>query len=551
MSPDCAALIAAFPDIAQWIPTPDSCCGAKRTLLNTEERIVECDSDGRITQMYLPILFRHILGSSFSLPVISSPRFCRAESFASNGVRITGTLAPLQTLDKLTQLEVSENHITGSIPAGLVQLTSLQSLSLSGNLLSGSIPTLSQSITLLNLARLNLTGRLPATLPPALQDIDLSYSGLSGPIPTAWSPVQTLHAVYMINLPLSGSIPTEFGLLKNLALLHLGNTGLAGGIPSELGELSLLTSLDLSNNSLTGPLPTAFSTKTWYRLDVFNNTLTGQVPSSLWENSRFSGDANCFSARLQSARCASLNLQDRSSEGPGVTQWILIAAAVAVFALACVLGVYIYRKKKRQQQQQPAPTPTPTQQEKDTQTVPHVFTNIRDDEQPSRTQPPESNLSDSTVSVLLRGEKDATNESLPSTAAKISLLDAMYTDTIPQHNETRPTPDPYSKKQHKQTPKSQPAQQRQRDLQNVHPTKWTVDDVGVWCAAQLPDLEVQIVAKVIDKDINGSRLVTMRRNDFSEQLGLVFADAVVLEDGLDAVVQRHLNLSLPSYEQSG
>ncbi|KAJ3231641.1 hypothetical protein HDU77_001001, partial [Chytriomyces hyalinus] len=73
---------------------------------------------------------------------------------------------------------------------------------------------------------------------------------------------------------------------------------------------------DLSNNSLTGPLPTAFSTKTWYRLDVFNNTLTGQVPSSLWENSRFSGDANCFSARLQSARCASLNLQDRSSEGP-------------------------------------------------------------------------------------------------------------------------------------------------------------------------------------------------------------------------------------------
>ncbi|KAJ3231726.1 hypothetical protein HDU78_007550, partial [Chytriomyces hyalinus] len=196
MSADCAALIAAFPDIARWITTPASCCGAKRTFLNTEERIVVCDSNGRITQI-----------------------FCRAQSVASNGVRITGTLAPLQTLDKLTQLEVSENQITGPIPAGLVQLTSLQSLSLSGNLLAGSIPALSQSITFLNLARLNLTGRLPATLPPALQEIDLSYnSGLSGPIPTAWSQIQTLQSVYMISIPLTGSIPTEFGLLKNLGL---------------------------------------------------------------------------------------------------------------------------------------------------------------------------------------------------------------------------------------------------------------------------------------------------------------------------------------------
>ncbi|KAI8832770.1 hypothetical protein BJ741DRAFT_613659 [Chytriomyces cf. hyalinus JEL632] len=523
MSADCAALIAAFPDIAQWITTPASCCGAKRTFLNTEERIVVCDSNGRITQI-----------------------FCRAESVASNGVRITGTLAPLQALDKLTQLEVSENHITGSIPAGLVQLTSLQSLSLSGNLLSGSIPTLSQSITFLNLARLNLTGRLPATLPPALQEIDISYSGLSGPIPTAWSQVQTLHGIYMINLPLSGSIPTEFGLLKSLGLLHLGNTGLVGGIPSELGALTSLTSLDLSNNSLTGPLPTAFSTKTWFRLDVFNNTLTGEVPPSLWENSRFSGDANCFTARLQSARCASLNTQDRSGEGQGVrvTQWILITAAVAVFALACVLGVYIYRKKKRPQQ----PTPPTQQQKDDTQTATHVVANIldEDDQQPSLTQP-DSNLSDGTVSVLHGGEKDATTTiaSLPSNAVKVSLFDVIYTDTIPHTTiETYPKTTPDYKKQ--ETP-SQPA----RDLQSVHPTRWTVNDVGVWCAAQLPDLEVQIVARVVDRDINGSRLVTMRRNDFSEQLGLVFADAVVLEDAVDAVVQRHLNLTLPSYEQSG
>ncbi|KAJ3242758.1 hypothetical protein HDU78_001197, partial [Chytriomyces hyalinus] len=194
----------------------------------------------------------------------------------------------------------------------------------------------------------------------------------------------------------------------------------------------------------------------------------------------------------------------------------------------------------------------PVQQRKDTQTAAHVVANIRDDddERRSLTQP-DSNLSDGYVSVL-DGGKDATITttttiaSLPSNAAKVSLFDAMHTVTIP-HIETYPNTTPDYKKQDRETPNQLIA----RDLQIVHPTKWTVNDVGVWCAAQLPDLAVQINARVVDRDINGSRLVAMRRNDFSEQLGLVFADAVVLEDAVDAVVQRHLNLSLPSYEQSG
>ncbi|KAJ3245264.1 hypothetical protein HDU78_009626 [Chytriomyces hyalinus] len=96
-------------------------------------------------------------------------------------------------------------------------------------------------------------------------------------------------------------------------------------------------------------------------------------------------------------------------------------------------GLYIYRKRKQQ---------PPVQQRKDTQTAAHVVANIRDDddERPSLTQH-DSNLSDGYVSVL-HGGKDATTTitSLPSNAAKVSLLDAMHIDTIPHTNLLMYTP---------------------------------------------------------------------------------------------------------------
>ena len=54
---------------------------------------------------------------------------------------------------------------------------------------------------------------------------------------------------------LTGEIPSCIGNLTNLTCLDLGNNQLTGEIPSEIGNLTNLTYLYLYNNQLTGEIP--------------------------------------------------------------------------------------------------------------------------------------------------------------------------------------------------------------------------------------------------------------------------------------------------------
>ena len=76
---------------------------------------------------------------------------------------------------------------------------------------------------------------------------------------------------------LTGSIPAELGQLRALTHLHLGNNDLSGAIPAGLGQLGALTHLDLSFQTLTGPIPEELRQLpaiTYLYLD--HNQLTGQ-----------------------------------------------------------------------------------------------------------------------------------------------------------------------------------------------------------------------------------------------------------------------------------
>jgi len=207
-------------------------------------------------------------------------------SLSSN--KLTGSVpTELGNLTHLTELYLYNNNLTGSIPTELGNLTHLTELYLYNNNLTGSIPTelgnLTQ-LTKLYLYNNNLTGSIPTELGnlTQLMRLDLRFNKLTGSIPTELGNLTHLRHLYLSNNKLTGSIPTELGNLTHLWNLYLSSNKLTGSIPTELGNLTQLTGLDLSSNQLTGSIPTELGNLTQLtRLYLSSNELCGEIPVEL------------------------------------------------------------------------------------------------------------------------------------------------------------------------------------------------------------------------------------------------------------------------------
>ena len=132
---------------------------------------------------------------------------------------------------RVTELDLEENNLAGSLPSELQQLSALTFLCLHGNNLSGPIPP--------ELGQLE-----------ALADIRLGCNQLSGPIPAELGQLGALTNLYLFKNALSGPIPVELGQLGALKSLSLEDNKLTGPIPVELAQAGAgaLVGLDLSNN---------------------------------------------------------------------------------------------------------------------------------------------------------------------------------------------------------------------------------------------------------------------------------------------------------------
>ena len=165
----------------------------------------------------------------------------------------------------VTELDLSNNQLTGPIPEALGQLDSLRSLDLSVNQLAGTIPeALGQldNLDILNLAANYLTGPIPEALGQLdnLKFLHLAGNGLTGPIPEVLGQLSNLQELYLHSNGLTGAIPEALGQLNNLQVLWLRSNELTGPIPETLGQLNNLRYLELSGNQLTGCIPSALYT---------------------------------------------------------------------------------------------------------------------------------------------------------------------------------------------------------------------------------------------------------------------------------------------------
>ncbi len=181
--------------------------------------------------------------------------------------------AELGNLTNLTDLLVNMNSLSGSIPSELGNLTNLENLRLDVNSLSGSIPSELGNLTnLTNLLLSNnfLNGSIPSELGNlmSLTDLGLYYNSLIGSIPSELGNLTNLASLSLHNNSLSGSIPSELGNLTSLSVLYLSSNQLSGGIPSELGNLTNLTSLFLQSNDFTDiPDFSSISTLNYFEID--------------------------------------------------------------------------------------------------------------------------------------------------------------------------------------------------------------------------------------------------------------------------------------------
>ncbi|KAH7690693.1 Non-specific serine/threonine protein kinase protein [Dioscorea alata] len=164
----------------------------------------------------------------------------------------------------LSQLYISSNKITGTIPSSLCELNYLHILDLSNNMIEGVVPDC-----------WNLS------LYSGLQVIDLSHNNLSGIIPASISSTD-LNFLYLSNNAFFGELPASFKNCTSLNILDLGYNNISGSIPAWLAENSKhLEMLELRNNMLTGSIPPQLGNlSSLHVIDVSNNYLSGAIPHS-------------------------------------------------------------------------------------------------------------------------------------------------------------------------------------------------------------------------------------------------------------------------------
>ncbi|KAM3271556.1 hypothetical protein ACQJBY_042013 [Aegilops geniculata] len=159
------------------------------------------------------------------------------------------------TFSRATDLDISNNQISGTLPAHLDGMA-LEKLHLGSNRLTGSMPSLPANITWLDISNNKFSGVIPSNFEASRLQILIVYSNrIGGYIPESICNLQQLVYLDLSNNFLEGEIPQCFDIQK-LQFLLLSNNSLSGEFPTFLQNNTAMVFLDLAWNKLSGRLPT-------------------------------------------------------------------------------------------------------------------------------------------------------------------------------------------------------------------------------------------------------------------------------------------------------
>lgn len=232
-----------------------------------------------------------VSSNSFSGDIGRAVSACSQLSFLNLSNNHFSGLIPSLPTKSLQFLHLSKNEFQGEIPPGLAEVCpGLVELDLSQNNLSGVIPASFSScyaLQSINLSNNNFSGELPVNLfmkMSKVRNLVLSFNNFAGGLPDSFSNLTSLEILDLSSNNLSGMIPN--GLCRDprnsLRELYLQNNGFTGPIPQSLSNCSQLVSLDLSFNYLKGGIPPSLgSLSRLHDLIIMLNELDGEIPQEL------------------------------------------------------------------------------------------------------------------------------------------------------------------------------------------------------------------------------------------------------------------------------
>lgn len=210
---------------------------------------VSCDSSRRIVNVWSPGTF---WGNGFPVDTYMtgslSPYLGNLSNLQlldlSSLTELQGPIPPeFGKLLNLTHLFLDSNKLEGSITVTFKYLVRLQKLYLDDNSLFGGVPD-SVFGSLASLSELGVSSnQLSESIPnsigklPMLTRLDAHQNKFSGSIPDAIGELKNLEHLDLSANNLTGSIPQSIGNLSLLQLLYLNQNQISGSIPSEISGL--------------------------------------------------------------------------------------------------------------------------------------------------------------------------------------------------------------------------------------------------------------------------------------------------------------------------
>ncbi|XP_047149474.1 receptor-like protein 11 [Vigna umbellata] len=185
---------------------------------------------------------------------------------------------------RLTELDLSNNKLNGTVPKWLHEIDSLNYLNLSQNLLTTPMKQFSRNYNLqfLDLSLNLLTGDISSSIcnVSSLNVLLLSHNKLVGVIPPCLANLSSLSILDLKRNKLNGTLPSNFSMNSPLSVMNLNDNQLEGILPKSLSKCTQLEILNLANNQIEDKFPDWLQTLPLLTILVLHgNNFYGPIPS--------------------------------------------------------------------------------------------------------------------------------------------------------------------------------------------------------------------------------------------------------------------------------